>query len=191
MEITQIYDMFSEKEILFFNKIINNLNNKDIEPNIYEQLGRFQFRIENTDIENNIILKLINIAKLISQNDLMFSNAVYVEYNLKYGIPNLPPHFDGDSTDLLINYQLSSNTFWDIGLNFNIYNMVDNSALIFNPNKEIHWRPNKVFKDQEFVKMIFFRFIDLKNYKDNSHLLYSLDHKIFENVNNFRNTFNK
>lgn len=189
MNITQIYDVFSEKEILFFDTIINNLNDKDF--NISKDLGRLEFTIKNIYIDENIILKLTNIAKSISKIDLMLLGVTYVEYNSKYGVPNLPPHFDGDSTDLLINYQLSSNTFWDIGLNFNIYNIKDNSALIFNPNKEIHWRPNKIFKDQEFIKMIFFRFVDLKNYKDNSHLSYSLDHKIFKGVNDFRDTFNK
>jgi hypothetical protein len=85
----------------------------------------------------------------------------YVEYRLEHGQPNLPPHFDGDNNDLIIDYQLKSNTSWDLGVDGKLFDMNDNNALIFNPNEYPHWRPHKTFTEGEYVGMIFFRFPDL------------------------------
>lgn len=193
--IEKINNVLSEKEIDNFLTIIKNIKiskNEDKgsvyaekgECFISKDLGRLVYSIK--DIDNSLVIKITKIANSFLNTDYTLSSAVYVEYNPKFGSPNLPPHFDGDETDLMINYQLLSSTSWPIGIDKNIYSLENNSAVVFNPNKSIHWRPKKIFKDDEFVKMIFFRFVDLKNKKDNSHLRYSLDHEILKDVNNFR-----
>lgn len=68
--------------------------------------------------------------------------------------------------------------------------MENNSAVIFQPNVNIHWRPHKKFKENEYVKMVFFRvsIIDEESIVDNSHLRYSLDDKVYKEVNDFRDS---
>jgi hypothetical protein len=187
MDVIKVNDLFSPEDIEKITKKIKYPieNNEDFF--ISENLGRYQFGIRGLDRDTEI--KLLEIANSVSDFECGFSGAAFVEYNLEYGNPNLPTHLDGDFNDLIINYQLSSNTSWDIGVDFNAYKMEDNSAVLFNPNKNVHWRPRKLFKDGEFVKMIFFRFHKLNNISDYSHLRqYWSHHKIFEDINKFRDS---
>jgi hypothetical protein len=198
MSVKKVNDLLSEKEVAYFDIITNSLKipvdkngefiyDEDTGFSISETLGRLQFTFKKNN-NKELITKLKNIAESFLGFEVDFMGANYVEYSPKYGTPDLPPHFDGDSTDLIINYQLKSNTSWDVGVNEEIYKMEDNSAIMFNPNKDIHWRSKKIFEAEEFVKMIFFRFGSLKNPKDNSHLRYSLDNKVYKDVNAFRDS---
>ena len=67
--------------------------------------------------------------------------------------------------------------------------MEDNSALIFHPNKYVHWRPIKEFLPGESVTMIFFRFKDVSKKNDYSHLDYTVGHEIFKEIDNIRNNY--
>ena len=194
--IEKINNVLSEKEINNFITMTKTIeppfdndrkliHNEENEYSVSRHLGRLQYTIKN--IDHSLEIKLTKITNSFLNTNYTLSGTTYVEYSSSFGVPNLPPHFDGDETDLMINYQFLSNTSWPIGIDKNTYIVEDNSAIVFNPNKSIHWRPKKIFKDDEFVKMIFFRFVDLKNKKDNSHLRYSLDHEILKDVNDFRN----
>jgi len=136
-------------------------------------------------INSTVIPKDENGEYVVCKNSNGVDN---VTYGAEYGTPNLPPHFDGDTNDLIINFQLSSNTSWPLGLDLETYNMEDNSALIFNANTNIHWRPNKVFNDGEYVQMIFFRFYKINNRTDYSYVPMNQTDKIFEDVVNLRNS---
>lgn len=95
----------------------------------------------------------------------------FVDYDSRYGQPNLPPHFDGDSNALIIDCQYKSNTSWSLGVNTTVFDMKDNDAVIFNPNEYPHWRPHKEFKEGEFMTMIFIRFPNPDtNYSDKQYL---------------------
>jgi hypothetical protein len=201
MKTKKFNNLFSESELNILNNSINSLicdffsDSKDLEGinencNIDGDLGRLKVSGFDSKINESIRYVLSNTAKIVSNKDLSLSSMTYVEYNSKFGTPNLPPHFDGDSTDLIINFQLSSNTSWDVGVGLNVYSLEDNSAIVFNSNEEIHWRTKKTFKEGEFVKMIFFRFQDLKSPSDYSHLRYSLDHEVYKDVVNFRDSIN-
>lgn len=195
-------NIFSQEELDILNNAISHIvipvkedgsyvyDDEDPRPDctISETLGRLQF---SGFVKKDIILvceKISEFVKSFAEDNVVLSNILYVEYNNKYGTPVLPPHFDGDSSDFIVNFQLSGNTTWDIGLDFNIYSMENNSALVFDGNKSIHWRPKKIFKDGEYVKMIFFRFQNLNSSIDNSHLRYSLDNEIYKDVNKFRDS---
>ncbi len=197
MIITKINSLLSQEELDYFYNIFDGLKDPINEDGsfIYEEdtgfsvskhLGRLQFTIR--DVDNKIRQRLTDLSNSFLEIESTLGSVTYVEYNAKYGTPVLPPHFDGDSSELIINYQLSSNTDWDIGLDLEIYSLEDNSALIFNPNKTIHWRTHKDFKENEFVKMIFFRFISIKDQKDNSSLRYSLDHEAYKEANIVRDS---
>ena len=209
---TKIIDnLLSEKEISIFNNITKDLeapkdeygnfifDDQDSYISVSKYLGRIQFNINNiSDLfpvknlelaDKSLTIRLTKLANSISGLDLTLSSITYVEYSSRYGTPSLPPHYDGDNNDLIVNYQFDSNTRWDLGVNFETYEIKNNSALVFNPNKTAHWRPNKIFNDGDFVKMIFFRFAKKENPTDYSDLqkLWPND-EVFKNICEFRNS---
>lgn len=204
MTVKQVYNLLSEEELSMINSIISEVSvplNADgtyiydtdetsSKTTISKSLGRLQTSIGTSLSFEETYRKLVDLCKEISEDDLEISSVAYVEYSGKYGTPVLPPHFDGDSSEFIINFQLDSNTSWDVGVDFNVYKMENNSAVIFQPNVNIHWRPHKKFKENEYVKMVFFRvsIIDEESIVDNSHLRYSLDDKVYKEVNDFRDS---
>lgn len=70
-----------------------------------------------------------------------------VDYDARYGQPNLPPHFDGDQNSFIVDYQYKANTSWGLGVGSKLFEMTDNKAIIFNPNEYPHWRPHKTFQE--------------------------------------------
>ena len=211
MDAEIIDDLLSEKEISIFNNITKDLeapkdeygnfifDDQDSYISVSKYLGRIQFNINNiSDLfpvknlelaDKSLTIRLTKLANYISGLDLTLSSITYVEYSSRYGTPSLPPHYDGDNNDLIINYQFDSNTRWDLGVNFETYEIKNNSALVFNPNKTAHWRPNKIFNDGDFVKMIFFRFAKKENPTDYSDLQkFWPNDEVFKNICEFRNS---
>lgn len=214
MNIKIINDLLYEEEILIFNSITKNLetpkdedgnfifDDSSLDVSVSRYLGRIQFNIKNIQdlfpvnnlgtAEKNLTIRLTKFANSFSGLDLILSSVTYVEYSSKYGIPELPPHYDGDKNDLIVNYQLDANTRWDLGVNFETYEIKNNSALVFNPNKIAHWRPNKIFNDGDFVKMIFFRFAKKENPTDYSDLQkFWPNDEVFKNICEFRNSLSQ
>jgi hypothetical protein len=192
-------NLFSNQELLYFYEAVNSvevpvdkfgqyIKDEDADPKVSASLGRLKASRFFDSMPNQIKDKLEKVAKEISGVDMSLRNSSYAEYSADYGRPDLPPHVDGDSNDMIINFQLSSNTVWELGLDLNTYRLEDNSAIIFNPNTTIHWRPKKTFNDGEYVKMIFFRLCDAANQKDYSHLPNDPDDKMFSEVVKFRDS---
>jgi len=199
--ITKLSNVFTDNELAYINNLINSFDiplNDDgsyvsFKDNngtgICEELGRIQ--IGTLPISDEIRSKLISIANQISEIPLELDHFLYAEYNNKYGVPVLPAHFDHDTNDLVFDFQLDSNTSWDLGVDKAVYSLENNSALIFNANKHIHWRPHKVFSEGEYVKMIFARFFNPVERSDYSNLDYTINHDVFKEVNEFRDSLNK
>jgi hypothetical protein len=181
MSIVQIDNIFSQEEIDQINDAMLNSPN-----NVHEELGRRQFHNLDSGLSLELKAKLTNIAREVTGLPLALAHAMAVEYSPLYGEPNLRTHVDGDTNDLIINIQLDSNTVWDMGLNLNVYTLNDNSALIFNANKEIHWRVHKEFKEGEYVRMMFVRFYNPENISDYSYLPHHPDDEMFKEVREFR-----
>ena len=182
MSVYTFHNIFSKEELIILKDIFKNTTDIKLDP----ILGRKIVFIDN--IPEQLSLKIINMANSLSSEPLTLANVTSVEYNNQYGKPNLPVHFDGDTQDLILNFQLSSNIFWDLGVNCETYQLEDNSAVAFNPNLNSHWRPKKEFKDGDYVAMIFFRFYKKDNRTDYSHLALSPDDPIFKEANDFRNS---
>lgn len=205
MGITKITNIFSDDDLSDLNNIINNkyiptLENGEyipfdfeIDAGIDKNLGRLQFNLSEhfKNPHTSMNERLNDIAKeaFYANCELPWkiNNVLYANYSGKYGVPNLPPHFDGEVSDLIINYQLESNTSWDIGIGTDLYKLDNNSAVVFNANEHIHWRPHKEFTSDEYVKMIFFRFCTTPP-TDYSHKTYSQDHSLFNEVRQFRDS---
>jgi hypothetical protein len=199
MTISVIKNVFSDSELYYFNEAVSRLNvpidqfgnqikDENADPKVSESLGRLKASRFLDDMPIEIKIKLEEIVSNLLGVNMSLSNSSYAEYSGLYGTPVLPPHVDGDTNEILINFQLSSNTFWDIGLGLQTYRIDDNSAIIFNPNTTIHWRPKKIFNDEEYVRMIFFRFWNKANRKDYSHLPNTSSHEMFKDVVNFRDS---
>jgi hypothetical protein len=184
MSITKLNNIFSFAEIELIHDAIS-LHTIDIDSN----LGRGWIGDIKNQLAQEVKNKIYRIISDISSAPLAMDHILYAEYSAKYGQPNLPPHFDGDTNDLIINMQLKSNTSWDIGLNLETYTLEDNSAVVFNGNTEAHWRPLKEFKEGEYVKMLFMRFYNLEKRSDYSHLSqYWPDNEIFKEIRALRNS---
>lgn len=175
-------------ENVFTNEELDLINNALLtyQTELDERLGRAMIGDIKRCFPNEMRDKVEKIASEVSGLPLIMDHALYVEYNKKYGTPNLPPHFDGDTNDLIINYQLSANTSWGLGLNLDVYNLEDNSAVVFNGNTEIHWRPHKQFKEGEYVKMIFIRFYNSEKRSNYSNLTNDPMDDIFKEVRDLR-----
>jgi len=171
-----IDNFFSEEELMEFNKSFEEAGEETIDNNqSHADLGRKAIQMK--------VMQIPKKANEIAGEGLTLKGINIVEYGSEFGKPNLPPHFDGDSTDLIINVQLKSNTSWGVGVDKEVFYIEDNTAVIFNPNKHIHWRPRKEFKPGEFVRMAFLRYFNMDNPSDYSHLRYSIDHEIFSEIN--------
>jgi hypothetical protein len=178
----KVSNIFSKEDIAAIKNIIDNPDSKQV----HNGLGRLE-QGGNFNLPETIIAKLTKIVKEVSGAETMsLRSLMAVEYNNKYGDPSLPPHFDGDTTEIIVDFQISSNTSWGIGLNLEVFELEDNSAVIFNPNTNIHWRPIKSFEDGEYVQMIFFRFNDPNNVVEHLEARYSQDHEVFREVREFR-----
>ena len=177
-------NIFSEEEIESLYETI-----KANEPEIHGELGRIQYNLLLNTIRSKTVDKLNDVVKEVTDLPLQIRSATYVEYNSLYGKPNLPPHLDADTNDLILNIQIESNTDWAIGLNLKAYDIKDNSALVFNPNKEIHWRAHKEFKDGEYVRMLFIRLFNPDSPSDYSHLDLLQDDEMFTDAIAFRDSY--
>ena len=136
-----------------------------------------------------LIKKVMNLCREVSEEDLVYDGSVMaVEYNNKYGKPNLPPHFDGDDNSMIFNFQIESNTKWPMGINTNVEELEDNSAIAFHPNENIHWRTHKEFNSGEYVKMLFIRFENAAGAKDYSHMALRLDDPAFDTARQLRDS---
>ena len=182
-DISIVTDIFSKEEIESLYETI-----KANEPEIHGELGRIQYNLLINTIRSKTVDKINDVVKEVTDLPLQIRSATYVEYNSLYGKPNLPPHLDADTNDLILNIQIESNTDWAIGLNLKAYDIKDNSALVFNPNKEIHWRAHKEFKDGEYVRMLFIRLFDPDNPSDYSHLDLLQDDEMFTDAIAFRDS---
>ena len=99
-------------------------------------------------------------AKKINPN-VKFEYVSIVKYAKEFSNPILRPHFDIPSkVAFILDYQLDGNTTWPLVVNLEEYVLQNNQALAFDNNLTIHWRKPQIFKENEYLYMIFFSFVD-------------------------------
>jgi hypothetical protein len=179
----KVNDLFNEDQLQHLRRSIENCKEIEIHPD----LGRLN--LDYIEVTPSMYSTLFDAVYKFAKIPLeTYGAALCVVYSSEYGQPNLPPHFDGDDTEFVVDFQLESNTQWDVGVDLKTYSLEDNSAIIFNPNEHIHWRPHKEFGDGEYVKMMFFRFYNPIRGSDYSHLTLSRDDPAFDEVRAFRDS---
>lgn len=153
-----LQDHFESKKMVQKEDIGDINTFKDV--SIDSRVGRAVCTIDSEDIDRSIILPFIEYAKSINPNATL-DFISYAVYDNKYGFPQLVPHYDRPSNVcFLLDYQVDSNTKWDLVVDGVPYSMSDNDMITMNVTSQIHWRDPKVFLDGEYLKVIFFSFID-------------------------------
>lgn len=189
MSVYKINNILSNEEINSLKESIKKIEGPLVDGTGNDpRLGRYITGLKSRTIPQTALDK---INKIISDNlgySLSLTGVTYVEYSSQYGEPSLPPHLDADKNDLSIDYQIDSNICWELGIDTEIYPLEDNSALMFNANEHVHWRPKRVFNEGEYVKMLIFRFCDTDNKTDYSHVRLSSDDIAFRQAYDFRNS---
>ena len=167
-------DIFSSDEINTLKSFIqiqsegretlNFLNPEPIDPDkanhikIYSKWGRQdipQIKLPTSitsKIQELINQKFDDGKYFVNHNEILVST-----YSNKYGTPTLQKHKDGGNSSYLVDYQLDSNTSWDITVDGKDYPVRNNEAVVFNAVEFEHARPVKKFLDNEFITMIYFR----------------------------------
>lgn len=192
-------NIFSPDQVEYIHSLINNTVIPEVDgeyvafednngTGLCKGLGRLQIGNLGLRMPDSMKSRMYEILSSVTDSPMAISHALYVEYNAKYGQPNLPPHFDGDTNDFIINYQLDANTAWDLGIDLDTYTLENNSALIFNANTSIHWRTHKEFKEGEYVKMLFVRFYNSEVRSDYSHVPMNQTDQAFVEARAFRDS---
>lgn len=126
-----------------------------------KELGRIRINL-TPDLE--IIKFFDNYIKQYSPS-LYLGPAFFVEYNKKYGTPFLPPHLDQTPSFITFNYQLKSNINWRSMVEGKEVELLDGQGFWINVKDQVHWRRPYDFKEDDFLQMVFFHFLDSKNLK--------------------------
>lgn len=159
--INKIVDnFFSDEEINRIKDIIaNNIDKlREDDPG----LGRDRLDLGKELLGQSIINKLNNYAQSFKKS-YSFNGCYYAEYNLKYGNPELPMHTDQTRSVFTLDYQLDANITWPICVEGKSFILKNNQALSLNVVEQLHWRPKQIFNQGEYVRMIFFHFLDKDN----------------------------
>jgi hypothetical protein len=184
MNVYTINNVFLQQEI---KRIKKDLDSSTHMPDPALGRDRVEFDKMTDEFRKQLVDKVSDIVLNLTNQELVCDGFYAVRYSNKHGKPNLPPHFDGDKSDFVFSFQLPSNSSWGFGLGLKVHELENNSAILFNPNKNIHWRPHKRFRDVEYLDMIFFRFISVPA-NDYSHVSRSEYDPVFKDVRDYRDS---
>jgi len=154
-------DVLTEQEIEILKNHIEDSRADEFldEP----QLGRSRLNLDIDLFPREILDKINELGRAVSDSEIEVGSIYTATYSSKFGKPDLPPHLDPSNAVLCIDYQLDSNTFWEIAVEGVLYKLKNNNALTIPTNTHAHWRKQKTFNDSEFVTMVFFHFNEKYN----------------------------
>lgn len=122
-------------------------------------------------LENAVEEKFTRLARQVSgNNNLVLTEHCFARYENvtsncgKFHFkPSLFPHYDETFKEprFTFDYQLSSNISWPIVVEPDKeFILKDNQAITFSGTHQVHWRKPTLFKEGDFVEMIFCHFSD-------------------------------
>jgi hypothetical protein len=141
--------------------------------------SRYQkIKMSEDILEKNLILAEYDVLK----DQSIVSNDKKILFN-----PLLYPHIDEAFAGkrFTVDVQLKSNVSWDIVVDNwkseQLFNLKDNQALTFSGTHQVHWRPKKDFKDEEFLEALFLHFVpkydNFKSEEEKKEILSRRDYK--------------
>ena len=152
-----IENVFSETEINYFKFMVKQ---KEILKLVHLRPDTGRLAINLVSIKPEIIAKVQGIIKNIYGKDCEIKDVGFNRYKLEYGLPNLMPHVDDQKSQIVFDYQLDSNKKWDLVIEGNSVSLNNNDAVVFEGEKEVHWRNPVDFKSDEYVSMLNFNAVD-------------------------------
>jgi hypothetical protein len=158
----------NEEKMVLFNYIEDTVKKSNMYY-IQPELGRYYATISEkymTDCIGGFPDDLLNKVKSFAENffkvqNLIVFDIVMVDYSNRDGlIPRLPYHKDnGVTKKYTLDYQYNSNIDWPLGVDDKEFILKPNDILTFLGSNQYHGRPDRIFKDGEFVENIFFQFV--------------------------------
>jgi hypothetical protein len=138
-----------------------------IEKNLKRDLGKYDdgfavidnngfiiyFDVVKDDVVEAIRLKLEEILQVpVARPGVLFAR-----YSRDSGYrPRLRPHIDRAvrRQSLTATIELDTTLDWDIYVNDEKYNLEKNQILLFSGSRDVHWRPDIDFKDDDYFDVI-------------------------------------
>jgi hypothetical protein len=144
-EIDYLKDFIKEKETLKLYKL-------------RPDTGRLAINLGS--IKPEIIAKVQGVIQNIYGKDYKIKDAGFNRYKLEYGFPNLMPHLDDKNAQVVFDYQIESNKKWNLLIEGKPIVLNDNDAVVFEGQKDVHWRDPVYFKSNEYLSMLNFNAVD-------------------------------
>lgn len=144
-----ITNVFTDAQIAYLKDLVSQYS--EVHP--CPERGR-----DDIYIGNDISQEIKDVVLSYFDQDYYLYHVTYSEYNTKHMNPNLPPHKDPnhDDSSLTFDYQFESTIDWPMCADGVCHDMKDNDAVIFDPPNMQHWRPEITFKQDDYVRIIFF-----------------------------------
>ena len=178
-----IKNVLSQEHHTQLKDIIHSIDKSELE--VHSVYGRI---VMYPQLPDSMMSAIYDVCQSMTDEELVIKGSpMAVTYSKEYGVPSIPPHFDGDNTEQLFNYQIESNTTWCLGSGLELHSLEDNDVLMLQPNKHPHWRLPKEFEDGEYVTMLFVRYIKKDNPVTYDHLRLSLTDPVFNEIYEYIN----
>jgi hypothetical protein len=147
-------NIFSEDQVKRIYSAIQSAEKK----NYFNTKPRGQAYTVGWDLPEDVRKTVQDIAKEETGEDWLVADFALCTYTTQVGIPELKMHRDENfaTQRVCFDYQLESNTSWDIIVGRERYEMEDNSGILFSSTDQYHGRPVKEFTDTDYMKLIFF-----------------------------------
>jgi hypothetical protein len=128
-----------------------------LEPRIMTHMSRLIIEFDCPKSVENV---MDSYSKPLHKDEISLAHYSYIDYNLKYGDgryePVLPPHIDSTENLVTFNYQLGGNVDWDIYIDNQPYSLKTGDAIIFSAVNQVHWRPQREWKEGDFLEIVTF-----------------------------------
>ena len=141
-----------------------------------EELGRYYASVSErymADCIGGFPEKLLKKTMKFAEDHFQVKNLylfdiVFIGYSNKDSlVPRLSDHKDnGSITKHTIDYQYKSNINWPLRIDGKEFLLNNNDAVTFLGSNQMHGRPDRIFKDGEYLENIFFQFIEKRDKND-------------------------
>jgi len=150
--------------------MLNDVTREDIETNMLNPvvdyfLSRLQCSLPADSVPTELLAKPLAEAKKINPHATVRFIS-FVRYSNQFGIPQLGPHLDPPSKEhFFFDVQLDGNIDWPIVVaeldgTITDFPLKNNDSLCIEITRQTHWRKPTVFKDGDFIDMLFVSFED-------------------------------
>lgn len=153
-----IFKQSSEREVINLEMPYESDSTDKTTNKIYSLMGRLD--VQKIQFRASIIRTLEKALNNLNPNKKFYignGDIIVSRYSGEYGNPGLSEHKDGGVSSIIADYQLDSNTSWNISVDAKEYEISNNEALVFDPVVMGHARPLRKFAHNEYVTMVYFR----------------------------------